>query len=429
MNSTQITLTAFQTITDSNGQYDTWTDIIGKASKALTINSEILGSVLKKPKEVIGGNYEFSNIETKDISYFNDDISASNNNMVQDKMMMNIYTEYMTSIEYSSLDMHSAQDWSNILSDSIAQMFHTKSDMENALSIDTIYKVALAQGNFLIIPNADKDIYIKGTFDIDTGAYLSLATQLIRFIKDVRAKRTKFAKGIQKSQLEWVISEQFSLRMLSAKTYGFGASDKAYGDMESKDEVGKILDHKFRTTMYLERDVEMTEFTAGGVIQNAGMGTGNRLKPFMFSKIIGMLWFIDSLQVFQNTIPFSDRNIPGSRTKDALSWMWRQDYAVLPVYSSANTVMLSSLPTEPAYKTELNLDVPAKDYSKWADFKALRIALYAKQPSMYSKLWNIDGTNDLIKDQATLDAVIAKNTLKWAGTNLVITKEGLLSRK
>ena len=109
--------------------------------------------------------------------------------------------------------------------------------------------------------------------------------------------------------------------------------------------------------------------------------------------------------------------------------MWRQDYAVLPVYSSANTVMLSSLPTEPAYKTELNLDVPAKDYSKWADFKALRIALYAKQPSMYSKLWNIDGTNDLIKDQATLDAVIAKNTLKWAGTNLVITKEGLFSRK
>ena len=35
-------------------------------------------------------------------------------------------------------------------------MFLTKQDISNALAVDEIQKIALALGNFTIIPNADK---------------------------------------------------------------------------------------------------------------------------------------------------------------------------------------------------------------------------------------------------------------------------------
>ena len=57
--STNVTFEAFKSITDSKGQFTTWTDIINKAREVLPINNEILGAPFKSMEEVTGDNIVF----------------------------------------------------------------------------------------------------------------------------------------------------------------------------------------------------------------------------------------------------------------------------------------------------------------------------------------------------------------------------------
>ena len=436
--STNVTFEAFKSITDSKGQFTTWTDIINKAREVLPINNEILGAPFKSMEEVTGDNIVFSNVTTKFVEYFRDDLS-DNNKLELDKMVMFLYNDFMTSYDYNWIDQKSTYEWSSIIADQISQMFLTKQDISNALAVDEIQKIALALGNFTIIPNADKLMKkADGTIDYSVAKTIGLFQQ--RIINQYRTKRTKYAKGIDPNEFSWVNSYDFSLNLLASLTAGYSASNDAYRDIQAKNTQQDFLGKKYTESIYLGNDLPMAEFQGIDKTQNppngklttynAGIHTGNLVKPFELKHIFSLFWLPRSLAYYGHNFQVSDRPSTNSRSKSVITFSWRSQVAIIPIFADFNHIFLTKMPVFSSYVKRDGTVEPAYDLSKWSSaeasnlpsagakgYKEFVLKIRQEQPMLYNTLIAADdnsGQNALtsagIKDAGTLQAYITKNT-------------------
>ena len=456
--STNVTFEAFKSITDSKGQFTTWTDIINKAREVLPINNEILGAPFKSMEEVTGDNIVFSNVTTKFVEYFRDDLS-DNNKLELDKMVMFLYNDFMTSYDYNWIDQKSTYEWSSIIADQISQMFLTKQDISNALAVDEIQKIALALGNFTIIPNADKLMKKQdGTIDYSVAKTIGLFQQ--RIINKYRTKRTKYAKGIDPNEFSWVNSYDFSLNLLASLTAGYSASNDAYRDIQAKNTQQDFLGKKYTESIYLGNDLPMAEFktTNNQTLTNPGIHTGNLVKPFELKHIFSLFWLPRSLAYYGHNFQVSDRPSTNSRSKSVITFSWRSQVAIIPIFADFNHIFLTKMPVFSSYTKRDGTVEPAYNLSKYDEqtntnpqtngqkgYKEFVLKIRQEQPMLYNTLIAADdnsGQNALtsagIKDQGTLQAYITKNTfdltngatpialLEEEGTP--ITKKGIFSK-
>lgn len=440
--STNVTFEAFKSITDSKGQFTTWTDIINKAREVLPINNEILGAPFKSMEEVTGDNIVFSNVTTKFVEYFRDDLS-DNNKLELDKMVMFLYNDFMTSYDYNWIDQKSTYEWSSIIADQISQMFLTKQDISNALAVDEIQKIALALGNFTIIPNADKLMKKQdGTIDYSVAKTIGLFQQ--RIINKYRTKRTKYAKGIDPNEFSWVNSYDYSLNLLASLTAGYSASNDAYRDIQTKNTQQDFLGKKYTESIYLGNDLPMGEFTTtlnntGGVggfpasgsqKVNSGIHTGNLVKPFELKHIFSLFWLPRSLAYYGHNFQVSDRPSTNSRSKSVITFSWRSQVAIIPIFADFNHIFITEMPKFSSYVKRDGSVEPAYDLSKWSSteannqpsqgakgYKEFVLKIRSEQPMLYNTLIAADdnsGQNALtsagIKNAATLQTYIQKNT-------------------
>lgn len=434
--STNVTFEAFKSITDSKGQFTTWTDIINKAREVLPINNEILGAPFKSMEEVTGDNIVFSNVTTKFVEYFRDDLS-DNNKLELDKMVMFLYNDFMTSYDYNWIDQKSTYEWSSIIADQISQMFLTKQDISNALAVDEIQKIALALGNFTIIPNADKLMKkADGTIDYSVAKTIGLFQQ--RIINKYRTKRTKYAKGIDPNEFSWVNSYDFSLNLLASLTAGYSASNDAYRDIQAKNTQQDFLGKKYTESIYLGNDLPMAEFKrpkqspqSGYDTFNPGIHTGNLVKPFELKHIFSLFWLPRSLAYYGHNFQVSDRPSTNSRSKSVITFSWRSQVAIIPIFADFNHIFLTNVPrfnsytkrdgtVEPAYNlkkyneqdnTSVSNDQGAKGYKEFV------LKIRQEQPMLYNTLIAADDnsgqqalTSAGIKDANSLQQYITKNT-------------------
>lgn len=423
---TNVSFEVFKSITDSKGQFTTWTDIINKAREVLPINNEILGAPFKSMEEVVGDNIVFSNTTTKFVEYFRDDLS-DNNKLELDKMVMYLYNDFMTSYEYNWIDQKSTYEWSSIIADQVSQMFLTKQDISNALAVDEIQKIALALGNFTIIPNADK-LFKKadGTIDYSTAKTIGLFQQ--RIINKYRTKRTKYAKGIDPKEFSWVNSYDFSLNLLSSLTAGYGASNDAYKDVQVKNTQQDFLGKKYTESIYLGNDFEMSEFktttTTGGATttttHNAGIHTGNLVKPFELKNVFSLFWLPRSLAYYGHNFVVSDRPSVNSRSKSVITFSWRSQVAIIPIFADFNHIFLTAMPSFKSYTKRDGSVEPAYDLSKFnaqsagngtKGYNEFVLKIRNEQPMLYNTLIGANGlTSANITDDNSLSAYITKNT-------------------
>ena len=454
--STNVTFEAFKSITDSKGQFTTWTDIINKAREVLPINNEILGAPFKSMEEVTGDNIVFSNVTTKFVEYFRDDLS-DNNKLELDKMVMFLYNDFMTSYDYNWIDQKSTYEWSSIIADQISQMFLTKQDISNALAVDEIQKIALALGNFTIIPNADKLMKkADGTIDYSVAKTIGLFQQ--RIINQYRTKRTKYAKGIDPNEFSWVNSYDFSLNLLASLTAGYSASNDAYRDIQAKNTQQDFLGKKYTESIYLGNDLPMAEFktTNNQTLTNPGIHTGNLVKPFELKHIFSLFWLPRSLAYYGHNFQVSDRPSTNSRSKSVITFSWRSQVAIIPIFADFNHIFITKMPVFSSYTKRDGSVEPSYDLSKYdttqtpnangsKGYKEFVLKIRQEQPMLYNTLIAADdnsGQNALtsagIKNQATLQTYIQKNTfdltngatpialLEEEGTP--ITKKGIFNK-
>ena len=435
--STNVTFETFKSITDSKGQFTTWTDIINKAREVLPINNEILGAPFKSMEEVTGDNIVFSNVTTKFVEYFRDDLS-DNNKLELDKMVMFLYNDFMTSYDYNWIDQKSTYEWSSIIADQISQMFLTKQDISNALAVDEIQKIALALGNFTIIPNADKLMKkADGTIDYSVAKTIGLFQQ--RIINQYRTKRTKYAKGIDPNEFSWVNSYDFSLNLLASLTAGYSASNDAYRDIQAKNTQQDFLGKKYTESIYLGNDLPMAEFQGIDKTQNppngklttynAGIHTGNLVKPFELKHIFSLFWLPRSLAYYGHNFQVSDRPSTNSRSKSVITFSWRSQVAIIPIFADFNHIFLTKMPVFSSYVKRDGSVEPAYDLNKWDNtqtnnspstgaqgYKEFVLKIRKEQPMLYNTLIS-DGqnnqkplTNNGINNQVTLQQYITNHT-------------------
>ena len=440
--STNVTFEAFKSITDSKGQFTTWTDIINKAREVLPINNEILGAPFKSMEEVTGDNIVFSNVTTKFVEYFRDDLS-DNNKLELDKMVMFLYNDFMTSYDYNWIDQKSTYEWSSIIADQISQMFLTKQDISNALAVDEIQKIALALGNFTIVPNADKLMKKQdGTIDYSIAKTIGLFQQ--RIINKYRTKRTKYAKGIDPNEFSWVNSYDFSLNLLASLTAGYSASNDAYRDIQAKNTQQDFLGKKYTESIYLGNDLPMGEFTttinntgsvggfptSGQQKVNSGIHTGNLVKPFELKHIFSLFWLPRSLAYYGHNFQVSDRPSTNSRSKSVITFSWRSQVAIIPIFADFNHIFITEMPKFSSYVKRDGSVEPAYDLNKWDQteannqpstgaqgYKEFVLKIRKEQPMLYNTLIAEDDktntvplTNAGIKDKQTLTKYIQDNT-------------------
>ena len=462
--STNVTFEAFKSITDSKGQFTTWTDIINKAREVLPINNEILGAPFKSMEEVTGDNIVFSNVTTKFVEYFRDDLS-DNNKLELDKMVMFLYNDFMTSYDYNWIDQKSTYEWSSIIADQISQMFLTKQDISNALAVDEIQKIALALGNFTIIPNADKLMKkTDGTIDYSISKTIGLFQQ--RIINKYRTKRTKYAKGIDPNEFSWVNSYDFSLNLLASLTAGYSASNDAYRDIQAKNTQQDFLGKKYTESIYLGNDLPMGEFTTtiknpsnvGGFQDqqtqkvNSGIHTGNLVKPFELKHIFSLFWLPRSLAYYGHNFQVSDRPSTNSRSKSVITFSWRSQVAIIPIFADFNHIFLTKMPkfssyvkrdgsVEPSYnlaKYDKNDNATVQNDQGSEGYKEFVLKIRKEQPMLYNTLISEGDNNNQnaltsagIKDATTLNAYITKNTfnLTNGATPIALLEEGTPTTK
>ena len=440
--STNVTFEAFKSITDSKGQFTTWTDIINKAREVLPINNEILGAPFKSMEEVTGDNIVFSNVTTKFVEYFRDDLS-DNNKLELDKMVMFLYNDFMTSYDYNWIDQKSTYEWSSIIADQISQMFLTKQDISNALAVDEIQKIALALGNFTIVPNADKLMKkADGTIDYSVAKTIGLFQQ--RIINKYRTKRTKYAKGIDPNEFSWVNSYDYSLNLLASLTAGYSASNDAYRDIQTKNTQQDFLGKKYTESIYLGNDLPMGEFTttlnnsgsvggfnpSGQYKANTGIHTGNLVKPFELKHIFSLFWLPRSLAYYGHNFQVSDRPSTNSRSKSVITFSWRSQVAIIPIFADFNHIFITKMPVFSSYVKRDGTVEPAYDLSKWSateagnqpstgakGYKEFVLKIRKEQPMLYNTLIAADDNNHQnpltsagIKDATTLTNYINSHT-------------------
>ena len=439
--STNVTFETFKSITDSKGQFTTWTDIINKAREVLPINNEILGAPFKSMEEVTGDNIVFSNVTTKFVEYFRDDLS-DNNKLELDKMVMFLYNDFMTSYDYNWIDQKSTYEWSSIIADQISQMFLTKQDISNALAVDEIQKIALALGNFTIIPNADKLMKkADGTIDYSIAKTIGLFQQ--RIINQYRTKRTKYAKGIDPNEFSWVNSYDFSLNLLASLTAGYSASNDAYRDIQAKNTQQDFLGKKYTESIYLGNDLPMGEFTTtiknntgtvggfpanGSYTANTGIHTGNLVKPFELKHIFSLFWLPRSLAYYGHNFQVSDRPSTNSRSKSVITFSWRSQVAIIPIFADFNHIFLTKMPVFSSYTKRDGTVEPAYNLSKYDEqtntnpqtngqkgYKEFVLKIRQEQPMLYNTLigdgnGNTALTNNGINNQGTLTKYITDHT-------------------
>ena len=431
--STNVTFEAFKSITDSKGQFTTWTDIINKAREVLPINNEILGAPFKSMEEVTGDNIVFSNVTTKFVEYFRDDLS-DNNKLELDKMVMFLYNDFMTSYDYNWIDQKSTYEWSSIIADQISQMFLTKQDISNALAVDEIQKIALALGNFTIIPNADKLMKKQdGTIDYSVAKTIGLFQQ--RIINKYRTKRTKYAKGIDPNEFSWVNSYDYSLNLLASLTAGYSASNDAYRDIQTKNTQQDFLGKKYTESIYLGNDLPMGEFQAKqngtGQLQtnNPGIHTGNLVKPFELKHIFSLFWLPRSLAYYGHNFQVSDRPSTNSRSKSVITFSWRSQVAIIPIFADFNHIFITEMPKFSSYVKRDGSVEPAYNLSKWDQtaannqpsagakgYKEFVLKIRSEQPMLYNTLISDQGiTNANITDNNSLQQYITAHTYNLIG--------------
>ena len=441
--STNVTFETFKSITDSKGQFTTWTDIINKAREVLPINNEILGAPFKSMEEVTGDNIVFSNVTTKFVEYFRDDLS-DNNKLELDKMVMFLYNDFMTSYDYNWIDQKSTYEWSSIIADQISQMFLTKQDISNALAVDEIQKIALALGNFTIIPNADKLMKkADGTIDYSIAKTIGLFQQ--RIINQYRTKRTKYAKGIDPNEFSWVNSYDFSLNLLASLTAGYSASNDAYRDIQAKNTQQDFLGKKYTESIYLGNDLPMAEFQAKqngtGSLQtnNPGIHTGNLVKPFELKHIFSLFWLPRSLAYYGHNFQVSDRPSTNSRSKSVITFSWRSQVAIIPIFADFNHIFITKMPVFSSYVKRDGTVTPSYNLSKWDQtaaanqpsqgakgYKEFVLKIRKEQPMLYNTLISDTGiTNANITDNASLQQYITDHTfnLTNGATPIALLKE------
>ena len=170
---------------------------------------------------------------------------------------------------------------------------------------------------------------------------------------------------------------------------------------------------------------------------NAGIHTGNLVKPFELKHIFSLFWLPRSLAYYGHNFQVSDRPSTNSRSKSVITFSWRSQVAIIPIFADFNHIFLTKMPVFSSYVKRDGSVEPAYDLSKWSateagnqpsqgakGYKEFVLKIRQEQPMLYNTLIEADDKNNTvpltsagIKNQTTLTNYINSHTHNLIGNN------------
>ena len=170
----------------------------------------------------------------------------------------------------------------------------------------------------------------------------------------------------------------------------------------------------------------MAEFktTNNQTLQNAGIHTGNLVKPFELKHVFSLFWLPRSLAYYGHNFQVSDRPSTNSRSKSVITFSWRSQVAIIPIFADFNHIFITEMPKFASYVKRDGSVEPAYNLNKWDQtaanndpsagakgYKEFVLKIRKEQPMLYNTLISDQGvTSANITNADTLDKYIKANT-------------------
>lgn len=339
MSKTQITLQSFMSLQNSKGEFKTWGDMKDGGYLGNLKNNEVLGSVFKAPVEIVGENiwYEYK-IFPQGKEWDNGTTGVGK--PVLNRVMFNL-PEKRLQFNYT-LDLFGekeAKDWSFYIGQEDSNIWTQISNQNNVVAIQAIYDYCLATGQFKVLTKLGK----AGQTNQD---YFDETANIVDIANGIMSTQTSVNLGLDPERLSIMVSPTVMRQI----TTGISATNVSQGAFDSikLGRINNLFGYNWDRSIYLGQK--------GEIIKDKGWD---------FTKLLGIVYNLDSLAFFQQTPKTT--NTPVNQGEIVRAFGWKPFAAMLPSQEHTSYILLSEMPT-------------------YEEINAARAKLLTAQPNVYAKL-------------------------------------------
>lgn len=338
MGKSTITLQAFMSMTNSKGEFKTWGDMKDGGYLGNLKNNEVLGSIFKAPVEIVGENifYEYK-IYPQGQEWDND---ATASKPVLNRVMFNL-PEKRLQFNYT-LDLFGekeAEAWSFYIGQEDNNIWTQISNQNNVVAIQAIYDYCLATGQFKVLSKLGKAGQTSKDYFDETANIADVANAIM-------STQTMVNLGLDPERLSIMVSPAV-MRQITTGISATNVSQGAY-DAIKLGRINNLFGYNWDRSIYLGQKGEII-----------------KTKNFDFTKLLGVVYNLDSLAFFQQTPKTT--NTPINQGEIVRAFGWKPFAAMLPSQEHTSYILLSEMPT-------------------YDEINAARARLLQAQPNVYAKL-------------------------------------------
>ncbi|MGL4616612.1 MAG: hypothetical protein ACRCUM_00075 [Mycoplasmoidaceae bacterium] len=357
-----VNIKTFLGINDKSGNQTIYGGIREIYRQSNLVNNEVLGNVLNRKRVEIDETfpYEYQYIPKIKLAD-NSKILSSKDLIRMEKVNITFGTDFLeTGYGIDVWTVRTMKEWGAALSNFERNMYISKNDLDNLITLDKVINYALATGRYKLLPHIDPgtDAPITDYEKADNDRYQDI-TNILNTIKAISIKKTDVSYGQSKERSQLIVSPYVETEFMRASKF-ISASNASFEVFKSG-KLGHFGGVPYNTSIYLDRLDKKEE-------------ANNGYKDFDFRDVLGLIFDIDSVQTI--TKPWVNM---GPQDGNEAGWM----------YNIAEKNILSR---QVQWKT-MAIVAPAREHLNWiflrkapdlARVNAARAALKAEQPVFYS---------------------------------------------
>ena len=293
---------------------------------------------------------------------------------------------FETKTEYSIKDQQTAAAWNNWLEVNLAALLQKKHEIANLLAISEIQNLALALGQFHIVPDVLQLLNAAADYQSAQQPWLKDFGNLM--VNLFRQKMQAAPLGLQRaSAWKWIESPLFAKSLVLQQ------------NNQPRQHMSSLL-HQLQISPWLGKNCQDY------------LGT-KYLNSLDFSHLISLFVMHESLIYSAELLEASDQAQEHSLKKMSLALWWKTQIGLHPQLAAHNHIFVQAIPKKIRLgATKTAPEGLVYDLSNYNQFLAFQQAVLAQQAELYEPLQPmVTKLRQEIKNQADWQAFLTKQTI------------------
>lgn len=352
------------------------------------VNDQILGNVLNRKKTTTADTfpYEYQYIPKVSIA---DNRGATGLLGTKDLIKMEKTTlvfnsQWLTTgYSISVLAPRTMTDWAQTLSNFEKNMYISKNDIDNLITMEKVIDYAYATGRYKLLPNLDSELAATPE---EKNLIVDAMTKMLETIKAISIKKTDVGYGQSADRSQLVVSEYVEVQFMKAANF-INASNDSFAIFQSG-KLGRFGGVGYSTSLYLDK------FDKAGT-------TDNNVGDYDFTNVLGFVFDIDNTDTW--TKPWTQLGDAAGfiqnyedLTLKARQVQWKTMCVIKPSREHLNYLFVRVAPTLDqvnASRARLKAEQP-QFYGNFAPIDAATLTLYNNNSVKPRVVYGSDTPND-----------------------------------